>query len=221
MGHKLQMYENLRDMLEREVSTIEHKQDINEQSLDNLYKLTAALKVVDKCIDREMMEQGQMQGGNSYIGNRNVYSRDGGMSNQGSNQSGNMSGQGMSNEGAMSQQGMSNTYPMRMPMPMPMYYRDAPMMTAGTSSEGGMSNEYSRNMSNEGGMSGEYSRGNSYARRGRDGDGDGRYSEGGQSYGYSRDASRKKMVQKLETLMDDTMSENERTAIQDCINRIK
>lgn len=227
MGHKLQMYENLRDMLEREVSAIEHKQDINEQSLDNLYKLTAALKVVDKCIERETMEQGQMQGGNSFIGNRNVYSRDGmsnqgGMSGQGSNQSGNMSGQGMSNEGGMSQQGMSNTYPMRMPMPMPIYYRDAPMMTAGTSSEG-MSDDYSRNMSNEGGMSGEYSRGNSYARRGRDGDSDGRYNESsnGQSYGYSRDASRKKMVQKLETLMDDTMSENERTAIQDCINRIK
>lgn len=38
--------------------------------------------------------------------------------------------------------------------------------------------------------------------------------------GYSRDASRKKMVQKLETLMDDTMSEQERMAIEECINRI-
>ena len=47
MGHKLQMYENLRDMLEREVSAIEHKNDIDETSLDNLYKLTTALKVVD------------------------------------------------------------------------------------------------------------------------------------------------------------------------------
>ena len=37
---------------------------------------------------------------------------------------------------------------------------------------------------------------------------------------YSRDDSRKKMVRKLETLMDDTMSEKERQAIQDCINRI-
>ena len=39
--------------------------------------------------------------------------------------------------------------------------------------------------------------------------------------GYSRDDSRKKMVRKLETLMDDTMSEHEREAIQDCINRIE
>lgn len=54
----------------------------------------------------------------------------------------------------------------------------------------------------------------------------GRYMDSGHHYdhlydGYSRDNSRKKMVQKLETLMDDTMSENERMAIQDCINKIQ
>lgn len=37
---------------------------------------------------------------------------------------------------------------------------------------------------------------------------------------YSRDSAKNKMVQKLSTLMDDTMSEEERMAIQDCINRI-
>ncbi len=41
------------------------------------------------------------------------------------------------------------------------------------------------------------------------------------SFGYSRDESKKKMVKKLETLMDDTMSETERQAIQDCIGRIQ
>ena len=40
------------------------------------------------------------------------------------------------------------------------------------------------------------------------------------NYGYSRDNSRKRMVQKLETLMDDTMSDNERQAIQECMDRI-
>jgi hypothetical protein len=71
----------------------------------------------------------------------------------------------------------------------------------------------------------------------RDGDNDGRYNESrdnfrdysyrgrsnesGRRYEYSRDDSRKKMVRKLETLMDDTMSENERQAIMDCINRIQ
>jgi hypothetical protein len=79
-----------------------------------------------------------------------------------------------------------------------------------------------------------YDNGMSMARRGRDGDGDGRYSEDNfrdssyrgrgayeNSYGYSRDNSRKKMVEKLTTLMDDTMSEHDRNAIMDCIDKIK
>ena len=79
-----------------------------------------------------------------------------------------------------------------------------------------------------------YDDGMSMARRGRDGDGDGRYSEDNfrdssyrgrgsyeNSYGYSRDNSRKKMVEKLTTLMDDTMSELDRNAIMDCIDKIK
>lgn len=76
----------------------------------------------------------------------------------------------------------------------------------------------------------------SYGRWGRDGDGDGRYSESsrdnfrdssyrgsnGQGYsnGYSRDNANRKMVQKLETLKDDTMSERERVAIDNCIKDI-
>lgn len=39
--------------------------------------------------------------------------------------------------------------------------------------------------------------------------------------GYSRDASRKRMVDKLSSLMDDTMSDNERMAIEDCIRKIQ
>ena len=163
--HKLQMYENLRDMLEREVKDIEKKGDLDVQSLDNLYKIMAALKNTDKCIDRVKGEE-----------------------------------EGMSYDNRMSYNNMSNDYSRAMP-------------------------HMSYDMSNDG---------MSNARRGRDGDGDGRYSEdnfrdssyrGGNSYensyGYSRDATKKKMVQKLETLMDDTMSESERQAIMDCINKIK
>lgn len=154
--HKLQMYENLRDMLEREVTEIEKKNDLDETSLDHLYKLMTALKVTDKCIERE--------GGESY-GNRRSYESS-----------------------------------MRM---MPWAYDD--------------------------GMSG--------ARRGRGNSRDGSYEESQDnfrgytnrrgsnesrgSYDFSRDNSRKKMIQKLETLMDDTMSEYERQAIMDCINRIQ
>ena len=75
--------------------------------------------------------------------------------------------------------------------------------------------------------SGNYYMGNSGDRRMRDSMGrftsrDGGYNNGNYSRGdgYSRDASRKKMVQKLETLMDDTMSEQERMAIEECINKI-
>ena len=42
------------------------------------------------------------------------------------------------------------------------------------------------------------------------------YDEGG----YSRDNARQKMIQKLETLKDDTMSDYERTAINNCIEKI-
>lgn len=38
---------------------------------------------------------------------------------------------------------------------------------------------------------------------------------------YSRDEGKRKMVTKLHTLMDDTMSDQERQAIQDCIERIE
>jgi hypothetical protein len=153
----MNMFENLRDMLEREVQEIQKEGNLDTQKLDNLYKLMSALKHTNQCIEEESME------GASYDNRGMRY---------------------------------------------------------------GMSNNYSRMM--------PYSMDNmSYARR--DGDGDGRYNESrdnfrnrsyrGQSYGgsyeYSRDNSKRKMVQKLETLMDDTMSEYDRNAIMDCIDKIK
>ena len=191
--HKLQMYESLRDMLEREVKDIEKKGDLTEQSLDHLYKLMTALKVADRCIDREKGEENGMVSNNSYGSygyRRNSYN---------------------------SYDGMSNGYSGIMP-----YSRDNSMGNM----PNGMSNGMSNDMSNEG---------MSNARRGRDGDNDGRYNESRDnfrnsqdrgnsyenSYGYSRDTTKKKMIQKLETLMDDTMSEHERQAIMDCINKIK
>ena len=161
--HMKKTYDNLRDMLEKEVVEIEKKGNLDPQSLDNLFKLMTTLKNTDKCIDREEM------GGMSY-GNRMSYDSYGRM--------------------------------------MPRYAYDS------YDSYDGMS----------------------MARRGRDGDNDGRYNEsrdnfrysqnrGRESYessnGYSRDKARSKMVEKLTTLMDDTMSEHERNAIMDCIEKIK
>lgn len=84
--------------------------------------------------------------------------------------------------------------------------------------------EYSDEYSGDGGWnynrpymtSGNYY-GNSGARRMRDSMG--RYTS--RENGYSRDASRKRMVDKLSSLMDDTMSDNERMAIEDCIRKIQ
>ena len=63
--HRLQMYENLHDMLEQEISKIQSKGELDPQSLDNLDKLMRTVKNMDKCIDRE-------GGGQSY-GNRMSY----------------------------------------------------------------------------------------------------------------------------------------------------
>ena len=76
--HKIQMYENLRDMLEREVKEIEKKNDLDPQSLENIYKLTCTIKNVDKII---MKEEGEMDGmsngmsNGSYGMNYGMYGR--------------------------------------------------------------------------------------------------------------------------------------------------
>ena len=160
--------EGLRDMLEKEITGIEKKGNLDTQGLDNLYKLMTALKVTDKCIERE--------GGESYGYNRSYggsYARN-------------------------NSRDYSQDYRM-----MPWAYDD------------GMSNER-RGRGNSRDESYEESRDNFRNRSNR-----GRSNESRGSYEYSRDNSRKKMIQKLETLMDDTMSEYERQAIMDCINKIQ
>ena len=71
--HKIQMYENLRDMLEREVKEVEKKNELDPQSLDNIYKLTCAIKNVDKIM---MKEEGEMSNNGSYRSSYGRYSED-------------------------------------------------------------------------------------------------------------------------------------------------
>lgn len=184
--HKLTMYEDLRDMLVKEVTEIEKKGTLDAQTLDNLYKLMSTIKYTDKCIDRE--KGGEMSMAMAYE-NRSYGGSYDGMSNRNGGGSNANAGGGNSRMMPWGNRSYDDSYDM------------------------GMSN----------------------ARRGRDGDGDGRYSEDNfrdrsyrgresyeNSYGrYSRDTAKKKMVEKLTTLMDDTMSENERNAIMDCIDKIK
>ena len=82
---------------------------------------------------------------------------------------------------------------------------------------------------------------NSYARYGRDGDGDGRYSEDSSydystrrgrdtmgrftsrdsSYDYSRHSEKELMVQKLETMADITTDPKTKRAIEQCITKLE
>lgn len=69
----------------------------------------------------------------------------------------------------------------------------------------------------------------SYAMMGRDGDGDGRYSEDnfrysqdrGRSYAYSRSSSRNSLVDKLEYMAQAAVDEDERRVLMDCANKLK
>lgn len=72
-------------------------------------------------------------------------------------------------------------------------------------------------------MSG-YNRGYSEARRGRDGDGDGRYNEsasyGYQGYGYSGHDAKEHMIMKMEEMMQ-KLEPRDQKVVQECISRIK
>ena len=102
-----------------------------------------------------------------------------------------------------------------------------PMNYGGSNNYGGNSNDYSRT---QGGSynDGSYNGGSSYARQGRDGDGDGRYSENSNDYSrrrdsyrrYSRHTEKEKMIEKLER-MADSASEKERRAIMECIDELE
>lgn len=92
---------------------------------------------------------------------------------------------------------------------------------------GGNSNDYSRN--HDGSYRGSYNEGSSYARQGRDGDGDGRYSENSNDYSrrrnsrgrYSRHTEKEKMIEKLERMADSATNERERSAIMECIDELE
>lgn len=154
--HKTQMYENLMDMLEREVKDISNKSELDAQTLDNLYKIMMSIKATDKhmeTLEEEGMSQERGRSNNRSYGSYGSYDGSYGESYD------------------SSYEGRSNAR------------------------RGGRSRDNFRYSQD---------RGQSY-----------------ENYGYSRDNSKRKMVQKLETLMDDTMSESERNAIMDCIEKIK
>lgn len=143
--HKIQMYENLRDMLEREVKEIEKQGNLSPQALDNVYKLTCSIKNIDKCIEKEEEEMGGMS--KSYRNSRGSYG---------------------------SYDGMSNARRSR--------------------DDGSRYSEDSFRYSQDRGMN---------------------------SYRYSRDTAKESMVNRLMQMADNTMNDEDRMAIMDCINKIQ
>ena len=129
-----------------------------------------------------------------------------------------------------SEGGEQNGYSQRYYPMMPMSYDGAPMNM-------GNSNRYSMrgDSYNQGSYDGgSYDDGSSYARRGRDGDGDGRYSESDYSNrrgrdsrgrysrdGYSRHTAKEKMIQKLEDMADTATNAREKQAIMNCIDELE
>lgn len=132
----------------------------------------------------------------------------------------------------------SNGYSQRYYPMMPMSYDGASMDMGNSNGYSMRSDSYGQGSYNQGSYDGSYDGGSyagggSYARRGRDGDGDGRYSESDYSNrrgrdsrgrysrdGYSRHTAKEKMIQKLED-MADTATAREKRAIMDCIEELE
>ena len=181
MGHKVQMYENLLDMLDREIGIIEKKGELDEKSLDNLFKLTTSVKAVEKRIEKEEeKEQGKSEGRSNARGRR---SRD------------------MYDE---SMDGMSTR---------PMWMYDGEFSRESGESYDGYGQSNRRGRSNE-----------SRESRERGGSRDNfRSYQSRRSYdrGYTRDNAKRRMVERLSMMLDDTTDEQDRMAIEDCINKIE
>lgn len=205
-------YEELRDMLRHELDVLTKKGEITKESLDHFQKLTSSLWKIEELMKaEEESSNGYSQRGN--YSNRYMMPMDSYGSYEGQSMRQSMMGQSQNGQ-SMNYAGNSNNY-------------------------GGGSNDYSRNRggSNDGSYDGSYegsynrgsyNEGSSYARRGRDGDGDGRYSEAGDNYSrrrgsygrYSRHTEKEKMIEKLER-MADSASEKERRAIMECIDELE
>lgn len=189
--HKITMYEGLRDKIDTEIEAI-NKKGIENTNIDNLYKLCMSLKCVDKHL--ECLEEEAVNEENGYSGDMR-YLRDGRSYARRRDSMGRYSG-GYSGGWNLTK---IPDYPYSFDMGMSMG-QGGNSQTQGQSNQGQGQGNGNSNGWNQTGNDRTYS----YAR----------------NRTYSRDNAKMKMVQKLETLMDDTMSEQERMAIRNCINEI-
>ena len=207
----MKVMDDLYEILEDELKKIAKKADISPQELENAYKAVDIMKDIETI---KTMKQAGGEGGysqqNSNRGSYNSY--DGNMSNRGS-------------YGPVWNQDM-------LPYSMNMSNRGS---YEGQSNRGSYE---SSEMSNRGSYNSYNSYEGSYARAGRDGDGDGQYSENysgrrgrdargrytsrdGSYDGYSRHSEKERMIDKLETMADITSDQKTKRAIEQCIDKLE
>lgn len=79
-------YENIKDILCNELDEISHKSDINREILDDIYKLTSSIVMIDSLLKkrhrRDDMDDDYMNEGDYYADTRGVHSSYDGMSNR-------------------------------------------------------------------------------------------------------------------------------------------
>lgn len=192
------MYEDLKEILCHELNEITRKGDIDREGLDDVYKLSSAITMIES-----LMKKGQ-QGGSEE-----EYSQDRGMSNRmnpmqwsyeggGSNAySRNQSYDGMSNERGITD-GRDNSRASNR-----MYSRED------------MSNDYSQRRDRDP-QTGRYVSRDSYdSYDSYDGSYDGSYERG-----YSRHNAEQKVVQKLQDILSTTKDTHIRKAIMQAMEKI-
>lgn len=192
--------DRITELIEQEIKPLTMKQDISPQELKNLGEAVDILKDVETI---KAMKEADY--GGEYSNRGNSYGSYDGQSNRGNRGYGSYDGMQSNANPNMNMGGQSmNSYGQSM---------------AYNSMMGQSNNSYE----------GQSMEGQSMARRGRDGDGDGRYSERrGRDRmgrytsrdGYSGHSEREYMIDRLEDMVDDARSERERRIIERCIDKL-
>ena len=186
------MYEDLKEILCHELNEITRKGDIDREGLDDVYKLSSAITMIESLMKKGQQEQGKGEYSNEY-------SNEGCASN--AYRSMRNSYDGMSNDGASHDYANGRGYGRSHDPYSRDYSREASYE---------MSNEYS-------GRRGRDAQTGRYVSR----DGGSYDSYDPYDRGYSRHTAEQKVARKLEDMLDTTQDQHIRNAIQQAINMLK
>lgn len=186
------MYEDLKEILCHELNEITRKGDIDREGLDDVYKLSSAITMIESLMKKGQQEQGKGEYSNEY-------SNEGGASN--AYRSMRNSYDGMSNDGASNDYANGRGYGRNHDPYSRDYSREASYeMSNDYSGRRGRDAQTGRYVSRDGGSYDSY---DSYDR------------------GYSRHTAEQKVARKLEDMLDTTQDPHIRNAIQQAMNMLK